>query len=200
MTLPAAQHPQQHRLVEDGPQPGRVRAVQQLCAPHPQIDPALNLRGRRVRQPALHHGTRVRRGLQQAGDVLDLERTDRGRRFLEADQPFEPFRHQPFVVPLPPAGFTRALEQPQQHRRLVLTGAVQIEQLADVVLGRRAPALAGLDPGQFRPAETDRAGRLVLGEARVLTEARELNAHQHLQESGSGLGPVQIGFQPGGTG
>ncbi|GAA2930736.1 hypothetical protein GCM10011428_55210 [Streptomyces violaceus] len=88
-------------------------------------------------------------------------------------------------------------QQLEQHRHLVVVGAVQLEQRADIVLRRRAAALARLDAGQLRGTEPDSARRLVLGESGVLTETSQLHTDQHLQQSRRRLGPVQIGFQTG---
>lgn len=195
--LAAAQHAQQHGLVDDRPQLRRVLAVQQLGPALAQFDPASDLARGCVRQAAPDHGIGVGLGLQQTGDVLDLEGTDGRRGLLKADQAVEPLGHQALVVPLPPARFARSLQQLEQDRGLVRIGVVVLQQRPDVGLRGRPAALARLDARELRGAEAERACGLVLGEAGILAEARQLHADEHLQQGRSRLGPIQIGFETG---
>ncbi len=195
--LATAQHPQQHGLVDDRPQLRRVGALQQLRAALAQFDAAPDLARSGVRQAALDHGLGVGPGLEQTGDVLDLEGADGRRGLLETDQAVEPLGHQALVVALPPTRFARAPQQLEQHRSLVGIGAVPVEEGADVVLRRGLAALARLDARELRAAEPHVAGGLVLGEAGVLAEARQLHADEHLQQGRGGLGPVEIGLETG---
>src|SRR5215469_17173079 len=84
------ERPAQRRLVEDGPQAGRVRTRKYCLASNPQADPAADLLGVRV----LKHDDRagIILGLQQSGHELSLIGADLDSGLLKAEVLLEPAR------------------------------------------------------------------------------------------------------------
>ena len=169
----AADDPAQRALVHHRPQRGRLRPGQDLLAGDPGLGLAEDLVfGWVVAQP--DDRASVVRGLQQAGDELELVLPDDRGRGLEAEVRLDPVR-QDVRVPLPPARRARLAGQP--HQRLALLARadlVQGQQVRDVALLERDPAVLHAADLGMRAADHDRGA---LGrDARFLPQPAEVTA------------------------
>ena len=116
----------EYGLVDDRPEPDRGRrTVQHLLSADAQRDAALDLLGRDQPATELDDGSHVLRGLQQAGDELQLVGTDQLRGGFEAEVGVEPAR-QHVAEAVPPAGVVRV--PGEGHQALAFLAVVQSVQ------------------------------------------------------------------------
>ncbi len=136
----ALAQPPQRRLVDHGPQTGRLRLGEDFLPCHSQRDPPFGVVGGATGVPELDEGTGHLPGLQQVGYELRLIGADHRAGLLETEVHLEPVG-QDVAVAVPPSGLVGLPGHGQErHSFRFADNAVQGEQVGDVTLLEAHPA------------------------------------------------------------